>query len=201
MSAARRRSAEERRTQLIAAALEVFAERGVEDAPVSEIVRRAGVAQGTFYLYFESKNDIVNAAMLAAIDDAMLSIEAAMARPGLSAIDKLVLLRNALVETTDEPHEIEMSRMFHRPENREVHDRMMGAYMVRMTPIVETIVEQGVEEGVFHAQDPRLAAWFVIGSMSAYDMSLAEPDAVVRRTGLLMQHVLLGLGYDGPLPA
>lgn len=201
MTAARHRSAEERRAQLIAAALEVFAKRGVEDAPVSEIVKRAGVAQGTFYLYFETKNDIVNAAMLAAIDDAVQTIEAAIARPGLSAMDKLMVLRDALVDKTDEPHEIEMSRMFHRPENREVHDRMWSAYAVRMTPIVESIVAQGVEEGVFEAPDPRLAAWFVLAAMAAYDMSLTEPDTVLERTGLLTAHVLRGLGYTGPLPA
>ena len=49
----------ERREQILAAARAVFDEKGYELATVSEIVRRAGVAQGTFYLYFESKKDIV----------------------------------------------------------------------------------------------------------------------------------------------
>ena len=49
----------ERREQILAAARAVFDEKGYELATVSEIVSRAGVAQGTFYLYFESKKDIV----------------------------------------------------------------------------------------------------------------------------------------------
>ena len=49
----------ERREQILAAARAVYDEKGYELATVSEIVRRAGVAQGTFYLYFESKKDIV----------------------------------------------------------------------------------------------------------------------------------------------
>ena len=49
----------ERREQILAAARAVFDEKGYELATVSEIVRRAGVAQGTFYLYFESKKNIV----------------------------------------------------------------------------------------------------------------------------------------------
>ena len=49
----------ERREQILAAARAVFDEKGYELATVSEIVRRAGVAQGTLYLYFKSKKDIV----------------------------------------------------------------------------------------------------------------------------------------------
>ncbi len=49
----------ERRAQLLKAAREAFDEKGYESATVSDIVRRAGVAQGTFYLYFGTKKDIV----------------------------------------------------------------------------------------------------------------------------------------------
>lgn len=48
-----------RRTELLEAARTVLAEKGFEAATISEIVARAGVAQGTFYLYFHSKFSIV----------------------------------------------------------------------------------------------------------------------------------------------
>jgi AcrR family transcriptional regulator len=50
-----------RRAELLKAAREVFAEKGFEPTTVSEIVSRAGVAQGTFYLYFPSKISVANA--------------------------------------------------------------------------------------------------------------------------------------------
>ena len=46
-----------RRAQLLRAARKVFRAKGYDGASVSEIVREAGVAQGTFYLYFPSKRD------------------------------------------------------------------------------------------------------------------------------------------------
>ena len=46
-----------RRAQLLGAARKVFRAKGYDGASVSEIVREAGVAQGTFYLYFPSKKD------------------------------------------------------------------------------------------------------------------------------------------------
>jgi AcrR family transcriptional regulator len=50
-----------RRTELLNAAREVFAEKGFEGTKISEIVARVGVAQGTFYLYFPSKISLVYA--------------------------------------------------------------------------------------------------------------------------------------------
>ena len=46
-----------RRAQLLKAARKVFRAKGYDGATISEIVREAGVAQGTFYLYFPSKKD------------------------------------------------------------------------------------------------------------------------------------------------
>src|SRR5438067_10315503 len=51
----------DRRTQLLHAARTVFARKGYEEATVSEIVGRAGVAQGTFYLYFPGKESLAGA--------------------------------------------------------------------------------------------------------------------------------------------
>src|SRR3954469_21081530 len=51
----------DRRSQLLASARTVFARRGFDDATVSEIVGRAGVAQGTFYLYFPGKESLAGA--------------------------------------------------------------------------------------------------------------------------------------------
>ena len=51
----------ERRTALLAAARDVFAERGYAAATVDDVVARAGVARGTFYLYFKDKRDVFRA--------------------------------------------------------------------------------------------------------------------------------------------
>jgi len=57
--AERTQSERQRREQILSAARDVFREKGYESATVSDIVRRAGVAQGTFYLYFDSKKTVV----------------------------------------------------------------------------------------------------------------------------------------------
>jgi AcrR family transcriptional regulator len=51
----------DRRSELLSAARAVFAVKGYESATVAEIVKRAGVAQGTFYLYFPGKEALAGA--------------------------------------------------------------------------------------------------------------------------------------------
>ena len=66
----------DRRAALLDAARQIFAAKGVEAARVSEIVARAGVAQGTFYLYFTSKASLV----LALTDEVYADIRQEVAR-------------------------------------------------------------------------------------------------------------------------
>jgi AcrR family transcriptional regulator len=56
---------ERRREELLAAATRIFAKKGYRAASVSDVIKAAGVARGTFYLYFRSKQDI----LFAVIDD------------------------------------------------------------------------------------------------------------------------------------
>src|SRR5579859_5491274 len=73
-----------RRADLLAAARAILAEKGLEATTVSEIVARAGVAQGTFYLYFASKTALIpalnremNAHILSALREATVSATSA----------------------------------------------------------------------------------------------------------------------------
>jgi TetR/AcrR family transcriptional regulator, fatty acid metabolism regulator protein len=74
----------DRRAALLEAARQIFAEKGVEAARVSEIVAHAGVAQGALYLYFTSKASLV----LALTDEVYAEIREEVAR-ALAAEDQV----------------------------------------------------------------------------------------------------------------
>ncbi|AIF44829.1 TetR family transcriptional regulator [Virgibacillus sp. SK37] len=67
---------DDKKEKIIRSAIEVFKEKGIEKAKVSEIVKGAGIAQGTFYLYFPSKLAV------------MPSIAEKMVKKTMEAIDK-----------------------------------------------------------------------------------------------------------------
>ena len=55
-----RPKSEGKRNAILDAATHLFAERGFAGAPTSEISKRAGVAEGTLFTYFKSKDDLIN---------------------------------------------------------------------------------------------------------------------------------------------
>lgn len=49
---------------LYTAAYDLFTEKGIKDTAISDIVKKAGVAKGTFYLYFKDKYDVLDKIIL-----------------------------------------------------------------------------------------------------------------------------------------
>ena len=188
---------EARRAELVSAAATVFAQRGVANAAVSDIVKAAGVAQGTFYLYFDSKDAAV-LAVVERIADAMIDKAAARVAGESSAVDKLLGLRGVLSEAGSVPEATELIELMHLPENRLLHDRLAEGLTPGLVSLLEVIVEQGVAEGVFKVDDTRAAAWFVLAGLQSVELSGTSipdmPAALAKAT----EFALRALGYQGP---
>ena len=91
-SAAHKRT--QRRHEITAAAKQVFAEQGFHKASISDIIERAGIARGTFYLYFSSKDTVFDSILDEAIDELRERIQrvdtSAGARPPREQLDENV---------------------------------------------------------------------------------------------------------------
>lgn len=184
-----------RRAELVAAAARLFAGRGVDGTAVSDIVQAAGVAQGTFYLYFDSKDAIVCAVVEELIGGVAERIESALADPALSAIEKLEAMAAALLEISDEPYEVELMAIFHRADNLSVHDRVVRSLGNRITPHIAEVVRQGIAEGAFMPQDPEATAWFVFGALHGLETGFSGVEETRAAIEHLRGFVLRGLGY------
>ena len=191
---ARRQS---RRDALVDAAFAVFLEKGVASTAVDDIVEKAGVAKGTFYLYFKTKDDAVNAVAERIVDGVAALVEAAASEPGLSPVERLLALGRSVGQVGDDPHERELIEVFHRPENRAVHDRLSERIIGRLVSTVEAIIRDGMAQADFTRQDARLAAGFVLATFGALHDLAGDEMGVPRATAELNAFILRGLGYQG----
>ena len=192
---------EVRRQELVDAAVAVFSAKGVSAASVDDIVRAAGVAKGTFYLYFTTKDDAVNAVAAAMVEGVAARVEAAATDPSRSPVERLLAFGAGVREVGDEPYERELVEVFHRPENRLLHDRMGEQALVRLAPVIAAIIADGIEAGQFRPQDPRAAATYVMACFGSLHEVVSDPADVPEAIHELNAFVLRGLGYDGELPA
>jgi hypothetical protein len=86
-------------------------------------------------------------------------IEALANTSQLSPIDRLLALGKTMQEVGRDPYEFDLVELFHRPENRAVHDRISEHIITRLTPSLTTIIADGIAARLFDHQDPRLAPY------------------------------------------
>ena len=184
-----------RRDDLVDAALRRFAANGVAGTSVDDIVRAAGVAKGTFYLYFESRDAIVTAVAERLVDGVGRQIDAALAAEDRTAADRIGGIARAMAAVGADPYERELVEALHRPGNASVHDRLSGRIIDRLVPAVSAVIADGIADGEFIAQDPRHAAVFSLGCFSSLHDLVGEPDDLAVVIDGLNAFILRGLGY------
>ncbi len=93
----------EREQQILDAALAVFAQKGYGDTRIGDIADAVGIAKGTIYLYFESKEALFEAVFLRIFEAITAPLADVAADPDMSPGDKLVAIaRQSLTAMTSE---------------------------------------------------------------------------------------------------
>jgi AcrR family transcriptional regulator len=144
---------EVRKLELIEAALALFREHGCEQTSVSDIVKKVGVAQGTFYYYFQSKDDVLNAAIDHYLRDHLEKmVRQLIADDSKNATQKLQLVIDASLSLKN--GERSFVEYLHTEENASFRHKFMAKSNAIFIPLITQIVEQGVGEGSFHVRYP-----------------------------------------------
>lgn len=153
---------EERRSELIDAAERLFLERGYENTTISDIVKEVKVAQGTFYYYFASKHDILDAMIEREIDEPEREIMHIASSDG-DAASKLKKMASVILHfQTSKRGLIEQ---VHEESNAVMHEKMERRIIARLAPTMTEVVEDGMEEGILCTDYPEETAEFMIAAI------------------------------------
>lgn len=170
----------ERETALIAAAERLFAERGVAATTVADIAAAAGLAKGTFYLHFETKEHLV-AVLKSRFVAAMLEGVAAFDLPTqpsdwwdllddfVAAMLDVLLANLALIEitATETP--------------TAVAGELYGDAEAQVVEVMAAGVEAGIAAGVFEARNPRMTVLLLLhAAMCTIEHFVITDEAIDR---------------------
>jgi TetR/AcrR family fatty acid metabolism transcriptional regulator len=150
---------------IIDAAVRVIAKQGYHNAQVSKIAKEAGVADGTIYLYFENKDDILislfNEKMGQFIDTCRARIAEAQ-----SIEQKLYVLVHAhLSQLSQNPELAKVTQIELRQSNPEI-SQGIGAVMKQYFNLIDEVIREGMGQGVFRPDmDVRLARKMIFGTL------------------------------------
>lgn len=184
---------DERRSDLVACAQKLFYTKGYESTSVRDIVDEAGVAKGTFYYYFDSKQAILEATVDELAAYAVILMRNIVDDETLNATEKWVLaLRGVGNWKTERKSEmIALVQMMSAPENMLLQYEIRSKMLQTVAPELTRIVEQGVEEGTFDtayvadAAEITLAIWLslsdTITDTLLYPERFDDPAGLARR--------------------
>jgi len=158
------KATEERRLEIIETAQKLFSERGFNNTPVDAIIQKMGVAKGTFYYYFKSKEEVLTAIADHILDQLVKMAQQVVDDQSLSALAKMErLLSNSQLgdEETGEDAKA-VAEHLHLPANRALHEITNIQTVLRLSPILAKIVAQGNEEKVFNTERPLETIQFLL---------------------------------------
>lgn len=151
--------------QIIDAAVIVIAQNGYHQAQVSKIAKQAGVADGTIYLYFKNKEDILVSLFQEKMGIFIEKIEAEIAGK-TSAAEKLLTLVETHFNLLADDHDLAIvTQLELRQSNKELRLRI-NEVLKGYLRMVDSIIHFGKETGEFRSDlDVRLSRHMIFGSI------------------------------------
>lgn len=134
-----------RKKELLQIAYRMFIEKGYDNTSIDEIIAEAGIAKGTYYYHFPSKE-----ATLEAVIEMMISEEAERAKEVISAPIPVPQKIVAVIMTMrPQQEESGIANTLERSENIVMHEKANSRLLDVTTPILTEVVKEGISQGIF----------------------------------------------------
>jgi AcrR family transcriptional regulator len=183
-----------RRQEIIDAAQILFEKQGYDNTPVESIINAANIAKGTFYYYFETKKDVLDAIVKAISQQMYDLLEEIVKSETLSTMDKL-----SEIFVGNDKRAIVNSRVMttiHSAENRELQEKLNIFYVDEIIPLITNVFNQGYEEKLWdkkvslHNMKIILGgAQFVLDS-GLFTVDVIERKKFMKEIGILIESLI-----------
>lgn len=151
--------------QIIDAAVVAIAENGYHQAQVSKIARQAGVADGTIYLYFKNKEDILISLFQEKMGTFIQKTSEIIETKQTAAEQLELLVQNHFGLLAEDPHLAVVTQLELRQSSKELRlkiNEVLKSYL----QLIEQILQKGVQNGEFNATlNIRLSRQMVFGTL------------------------------------
>lgn len=147
------KSPEARKKEIMDVAETLFITKGYAKTTINNILSEIDIAKGTFYYYFKSKEDVMDAIIDRFITIEVEAAEAIATDVTLKAPDKI--FRIIMGENHHGNKKEKMIEELHEVSNEKMHQKSLIETIKQLAPILTRVIEQGIVEGVFETPYPR----------------------------------------------
>jgi AcrR family transcriptional regulator len=173
-----------RRDAFVDAATRRIQSHGYERMSIQDLLDDVGASRGAFYHYFDSKQALLEAVIERMGDAAIAGMHGPLDDPSLTAPEKFDLVFSSIAAYKAARYELVMAILdvWLSDDNAIVREKFRAYVATRMTPLLATIIGQGVRERSMAVDDADAAALVVVSLMLGVN-ELAGRLFVAHRAG------------------
>lgn len=162
------KEATERRQEILNAAQDLFAKKGYEATSTGDILERVGIARGTLYYHFPTKEAILDEVVIRFTDSLVSKARKVAENREIPLLDRITLTMTAL----NADNELGRSLMdeLHKKENIILHTKVNERLLGNVVAIFTVLIEEGNDSGLFKVAYPSETAEMIMTySQAAFD--------------------------------
>ncbi|WP_433596207.1 TetR/AcrR family transcriptional regulator [Lysinibacillus xylanilyticus] len=167
-----RKEAMERRNEILDAADELFGKKGFDGTSTNDILEKVGIARGTLYYHFKSKEDIMDALIERYNTQILGSAKEIASNKNIPVHERIVRVVMALNISGGNGKEI--IDHIHKPQNALMHQKIQKVIINGLPPILTEIIREGIEQGLFSTPYPYECMEMIV----AYTNTVFDDDMV-----------------------
>ena len=141
---------QERKAEIIDAAHDLFQQKGYDIVTMQDVMNQLGIAKGTIYHYFRSKEELLEAVIEKISEEMIHKMRTIVEQAKGSALEKL----EALVEAGRLEAGSRVLDALHKQGNESMHTRLLVATLMKQAPLYAELIEQGCKERLFQTDTP-----------------------------------------------
>lgn len=152
----------ERKSDIVNAARYLFQTKEYDKTTMKDVMDHLGIAKGTIYHYFDSKEELLEAVIANIVDTNIKQMQNLIENATGTALEKI----KSLVETGNiaADNNVILDHL-HRRCNDAMHIRLLAATLVKQAPLYEKLIKQGCDEGLFQTDAPLECAEFILSAI------------------------------------
>lgn len=168
------KKAEERRNEILDTADELFRKKGFDGTSTNDILEKIGIARGTLYYHFKSKEDIMDA-LIDRYNVRLLGKAQEIATDkSIPVIERIIRVVMALNISSESENGQEIIEHIHKPQNALMHQKIQKVIINGVPPILTEIILEGIEQGIFSTPYPYECMEMIV----AYTNTVFDDDMV-----------------------
>lgn len=149
-----KKEAEERRNEILDAADELFGQKGFDGTSTNDLLDKVGIARGTLYHHFKSKEDIMDALIERYNTRILGAAQEIAADRSIPVVERVIQAVMAMNISHGGSSSKEIMEHIHKPQNALMHQKIQKSIINGVTPILTGIIQEGIEQGIFSTPFP-----------------------------------------------